>query len=427
MTREQQLNVARERDRNDSLATFGKRFFHDDTDTIYLDGNSLGRMPANVPNRMNVLLENQWGGRLIRSWNEHWMDLPTATGDGLARLLGARNDEIVVGDSTSINLFKLAFAALKLQHARTRIVTDSLNFPTDRYILQGLIDQHFPEHELVTVESRDAMTMDMTDVRQHLDESVALVTLSHVAYKSAFLYDMKTMNDIAHAAGTLVIWDLSHSAGAVPVNLNESGADMAVGCTYKYLNGGPGAPAYLYVRRDLQEQLATPIQGWFGHERTFAFDETYEPASGIRRFAAGTPHILSLAPVAAGVDILLEAGMDRLRKKSVEQTEYLIDLFHEHLAPLGFILGSPESPDQRGSHVTIRHRDGYRINQAMIRPKAEGAPVVIPDFRPPDNIRLGIAPLYISFEDICRAVLRIRDIVQTKEYEQFSPEISGVT
>ncbi len=422
-----QLKRARELDCLDPLSGFRLRFFHDDSDTIYLDGNSLGRMPAHVMDDMTDRLRHQWGSRLIRSWNEHWMDLPETTAQQLARLLGARADEILVGDSTSINLYKLAFAALNLQQGRKRIITDDLNFPTDRYILQGLIDHHFPEHELVTVQSPDGMTMDSAAIGHLLNGDTALLTLSHVTYKSAYLYDMEALTAIAHAAGSLVIWDLSHSAGAVPVDLNDSGADMAVGCTYKYLNGGPGAPAYLYVRKDLQERLTTPIQGWFGHERTFAFDADYEPARGIRRFAAGTPHVLSLAPVQKGVEILLEAGMERLRRKSVEQTEFLMGLVHEHLTPLGFTIGTPGEPTKRGSHVTIRHRDGYRINQAMIHPRADGAPVVIPDFRPPDHIRLGMAPLYISFEDIYRAVLRIKDIVETKEYEQFSTEISGVT
>ena len=331
------------------------------------------------------------------------------------------------GDSTSINLYKLAFAALKMQAGRSRILTDALNFPTDRYIIQGLIREQFPDHRLDTVDSQDGLTVDSGAIEQKLVGETALLTLSHVAYKSAYLYDMKAVTKMAHEAGVLTIWDLSHSAGAVPVHLHDADADMAVGCTYKYLNGGPGAPAFLYVRKDLQEQLASPIWGWFGHDRPFAFDPDYAPAHGIGRFSAGTPHILSLGPVETGVDILLEAGMERLRNKSLNQTGYLLELFHNQLVPRGFTLGSPESPAQRGSHISIRHPEGYRINRAMITPKNADAPIIIPDFRPPDNIRLGIAPLYVSFEDICRAIIRIRDIVETKEYEQFSSEISGVT
>lgn len=421
------LSIAREQDRQDPLAQMKNRFSHDHSNTIYLDGNSLGRMPKTVTGAMAELLEHQWGSQLIRSWNTHWMDLPRKAAGKLARLLGAHPDEILVGDSTSINLYKLAFSALTHQERRTRIITDSLNFPTDRYVLDGLVRHQFPRHELVTVESDDDMTIDPAAVRKELDSHTALLTFSHVAYKSAFLHDMHRINEMAHQAGALVLWDLSHSAGAVPINLNETGTDMAVGCTYKYINGGPGAPAFLYVRKDLQDQLQSPIQGWFGHQRPFDFSPSFEPAADVQRFAAGTPHVLSLAPVLAGIDTLLEAGMDRLREKSQGQTAFLLQLFHEWLLPLGFRLGSPEAAEMRGSHISLRHPDGYRINQAMIRPMNADAPVVIPDFRPPDNIRLGIAPLYISYEDILHAMTRIREIVDTGEYENFSTEISGVT
>jgi len=421
------LQVARQQDRQDPLADMRDRFYHDHSDTIYLDGNSLGRMPATVTGTMAELLEQQWGCRLIRSWNENWMELPRTVAGKLAQLLGADPDEILLGDSTSINLYKLAFAALKYQENRNRIITDSLNFPTDRYVLDGLVRHQFPRHQLITVDSHDDMTIHPEAVNCLLDTDTALLTFSHVAYKSAFLHDMHKINEMAHRMGALVLWDLSHSAGAVPIHLNETGTDLAVGCTYKYLNGGPGAPAFLYVRKDLQSKLHSPIQGWFGHQRPFDFARSFEPAADIQRFAAGTPHVLSLMPVLAGIDTLLGAGMDQLREKSLGQTQFLLKLFHEWLRPLGFRLGSPEAAEMRGSHITLRHPDGYRINQAMIRPEKSGNPVVIPDFRPPDNIRLGIAPLYISYEDIYRAVKRIREIVASGEFQNFSGEISGVT
>lgn len=427
MSRDRLLREARDLDRGDPLASFRQRFFDDATDTIYLDGNSLGRMPADVGEVMSEVLAHQWGSRLIRSWNERWLALPDTLAAQLARLLGSHSDEILVGDSTSINLFKLAFATLKLQQGRGRIVTDCLNFPSDRYILQGLIDQHFPNHRLVTVGTSDGITIDAHAIRRALDTDTALVSLSHVAYKSAFLYDMKEITDMAHQVGALVIWDVSHSAGSVPIDLNHCQADMAVGCTYKYLNGGPGAPAFLYVRRDLQDALDTPIPGWFGHAKPFAFATDYEPDRGLRRFAVGTPHILSLVPLECSLDLLLQAGLDRLREKSVTQTEFLLALFRSHLEPLGFELGSPTNPQHRGAHFSLRHPHGYQINQAMIRPKGTDVPIIIPDFRPPDMIRMGLAPLTTSFEDIYRAAVRLRDIVEREEYLHFSATPSGVT
>ncbi len=420
------LRTAKEQDKSDQLASFRNRFFHNEENIIYLDGNSLGRMPRKAVKTVSNMMQEQWGERLIRSWNEHWMGLPGRIAGKLADLLGAGQDEIMVGDSTSLNLYKLVFAALKLQKGRKRIVSDSLNFPTDLYILQGLIGEQFTGHSLEILESRDGISVSGDQIAEKLDEDTALLTLSHVAYKSGSLYEMEEINKLAHEKGVIVIWDLSHSAGAVPVQLNKSGSDMAVGCTYKYLNGGPGAPAYLFVKKELHNKLSTPVWGWFGHEKPFDFSCNYTPADSVNRFAAGTPHILSMAPVEAGVDIILEAGMENLRKKSVSQTEFLIDMIREFLMPVGFELGSSKYPELRGSHVSVMHHEGYRINKAMIDPPGKCLRV-IPDFRPPGIIRLGIAPLYISFEDIYHSVRRMETIVNDREYDRFSKEISGVT
>jgi len=414
------------RDREDMLAPFKKRFFHSSESVIYLDGNSLGRMPLAAVGRMEDLMKRHWGERLIRSWNENWIHLPRTVADKIAGLLGADPGEVMVGDSTSINLYKLAFAALKFQGGRKKIVSDALNFPTDLYVLQGLVKGQFPGHYLEIIESRDGISIAPEQFREALDEDTALLTLSHVNYKSASLNNMAEINRMADENGALVIWDLSHSAGAVPVRLSDTGSHLAVGCTYKYLNGGPGAPACLYVKKELQEKLFSPVWGWFGHRRPFEFDPEYEAAPTVDRFSAGTPHILSLAPVETGVDILLEAGMENLRRKSMAQTEYLTRLIREFLLPFGFELGSPREPERRGSHVSVRHTEGFRINRAMIHP-LENEIAVIPDFRPPDNIRLGIAPLYISFEDIYLAVRRMEDIVRNSEYKKFSTESTGVT
>jgi len=419
MTIEDFKQKALELDKNDKLASFRNQF--EIGDEIYLDGNSLGRLPKKTIEISTNLIKNQWGKRLIRSWNEHWIELPNKVAAKIAQIVGAKPDEIFVGDSTSINFYKLAFAAISFQKNRSKIITDSLNFPTDIYVLQGLIEQHFKNHSLSIIKSNDEMSVSDEEIQQALDENTALLTLSHVVFKSAYQYNMQKINDLAHKKGALVLWDLSHSAGAVPVNLNESDADMAVGCTYKYLNGGPGAPAFLYVRRDLQEKLLNPIWAWFSHEKPFDFTLDYKAKNDIQRFASGTPSVLSLAAIEAGLDIMLEAGMLNLREKSVAQSSFLIEIALNILEPLGFAIASPLNVNERGSHISIQHQEGYKINRAMIEP-IDGSPSIIPDFRPPNNIRLGIAPLYNTFEEIFQTIVRIKKIVETKEFERFGDE-----
>lgn len=419
MNQDELKQIALELDKKDKLAYFRNQF--EIGEEIYLDGNSLGRLPKKTIGLISDLTLNQWGKRLIRSWNEHWMELPNKVAAKIAQVVGAQPDEIFVGDSTSINFYKLAFAALKTQESKTRIITDSLNFPTDIYVLQGLIEQQFKNHSLTIIESKDEKKITDEEIENALDHNTALLTLSHVVFKSAYMYDMHKINHLAHQKGSLVLWDLSHSAGAVEINLNESGADLAVGCTYKYLNGGPGAPAFLYVRKDLQAKLMNPIWGWFSHQKPFDFTLNYEAKADIQRFAAGTPSVLSLAAIASGIDITLEAGMKNLREKSVAQTNYLIELVENLLTPFGFTIASPTNSKERGSHVSIQHPEGYRINRAMIEPIA-GTPVIIPDFRPPNNIRLGIAPLYNTFEEIFQTIIRIKTIVDTREFERFGEE-----
>jgi kynureninase len=411
-------------DQNDSLASFRNQFF--ESNEIYLDGNSLGKLPKRTIQITENLIQNQWKNGLIRSWNEHWIDLPNKIAAKIAKLVGARPDEIFVGDNTSINFYKLAFATLQLNPTKTKIITDSLNFPSDLYVLQGLISQQFQNHALKIIESQDGIRISEEAIVQELDENTAFLTLSHVVFKSAFMHNIKKINDLAHAKNTFVIWDLSHSAGAVAVNLNAANADMAVGCTYKYLNGGPGAPAFLYVRKDLQEKLQNPIWAWFSHQKPFDFTLDYEAKNNIQRFSTGTPSILSLAATEAGIDLINEAGIENLREKSRLQSSFLVELIQEFLLPIGFNIASPLDVNQRGSHISIQHQEGYRINRAMIEPIA-GAKSIIPDFRPPNNIRLGIAPLYNTFLELYETVLRIKQIVENQEFERFGEEKLEVT
>jgi kynureninase len=407
-------------DAADELAHFRAEFVVDDPNLIYMDGNSLGRLPKRTAARLREVADREWGQRLIRGWGEGWFTAPQRIGGRIAQLVGARAEEVLVTDSTSVNFYKLVHAALQANPARRVIVTDDLNFPSDVYLLQGIAQALGCELRLV--HSRDGLTVSPEEIAQAVDADTALLTLSHVEFKSGQLHDMRAVTDIAHRAGAWALWDLSHSAGAVPVALNACNVELAVGCTYKYLNGGPGAPAFLYVRADLQERLSSPIWGWFGQRDQFEMELHYRPAPGLTRFLAGTPTMLSLAAVEPGVELLLEAGMERLRAKSVRQTEYLIALWEALLQPLGVSLNSPRDSARRGSHVSLGHPEGLRIDRALIE-----AMNVVPDFRFPDNIRFGLAPIYTTFVEIYEAVMRMRRVIEARLYEKYSAATPEVT
>lgn len=413
---------AQQLDAEDDLASYREAFVFGEPDLIYADGNSLGRLTRQAVERLREVVEVEWGRDLVRGWNAGWYQAPARVGEKIAHLLGAGPDQVVVSDSTSVNLFKLVMTALGMRPERDRIVSDVLNFPSDLYILQGCIRLLGDRHRLHLVPSSDGITVDQESLLDAIDERTALVTLSHVTFKSGFLHDAATVTERAHRKGALVLWDLSHSVGAVPMELDRWGVDLAVGCTYKYLNGGPGAPAFLYVRRDLQEEALSPIWGWFGQRSPFAFELEYEPVEGVTRFLVGTPPILSLLALESALDPVLQAGMERIRRKSVRLTSYLVYLIDALLVPLGFSLGSPRNPSRRGSHVSIRHPEGYRINRALIEEMK-----VLPDFREPDNIRLGLAPLYTSFAEVWRMVERIRLVVEEERYLRYPQERLSVT
>ncbi len=417
-----EAEFAREMDRVDPLRQFRSEFVVAEPDMIYLDGNSLGRMPQRAAERTSRLIAEEWSAGLVRSWGNSWFTAPSDLGAKIAGLIGAQPDEVVVADSTSVNLFKLVVAALRARPERKTIVTDEFNFPSDLYVMQGAVQMLEQGHEIEVARSPDTVHMPTVAITRCINSDTVLVSLTHVAFKSGYMYDMRSITATAQAAGALALWDLSHSVGAVPLELNRNHVDLAIGCSYKYLNGGPGAPAFLYVRRDLQQELLSPIWGWMGQQTPFNFDLDYEPQPDIRRFLAGTLPMLSAVAIEAGLDILLEAGMEALRKKSVLQTEYLIYLFDRLLASLGFTLGSPRIARVRGSHVSIRHKYGLQIDKAMIN-----AMNVIPDFREPDNIRLGITPLYTTFEEIHIAITRIERLFKYGVYKQFSSEAPTVT
>ncbi|HEX2754246.1 MAG TPA: kynureninase [Candidatus Limnocylindrales bacterium] len=386
-------------DAADPLASFRRRFVMPDPDLVYLDGNSLGRPPLRAIERVSRVVSEEWAGELIRGW-DHWLAAPRRVGDLLGTgLLGARPDEVAICDSTTVDFFRLASAALDARPGRQIIVTDRANFPTDRYVLEGLARDRDREIAWLDPDPIDGPSADeVAAVLAAHPGDIALVTLSHVNYRSAAIADLPAITDLAHGAGALVLWDLSHSAGSVPVGLAEHGVDLAVGCTYKYLNGGPGAPAWLYVRTDLQEELRNPIQGWFGQTDQFEMGQGFRPMAGIGGWLTGTPGVIGLAAAEEGIRVSVEAGIDAIRAKGIALTEYAIALHDEWLAPLGFTLGSPRAAARRGSHVSVRRADARQLTRGLIEAG------VLPDFRAPDSIRLGLSPLTTSFTDVARGI-----------------------
>jgi kynureninase len=410
---------AEELDAADPLAGFRDRFVRDDKSLIYLDGNSLGPLPIATEARIAEVVRQEWGGGLVRSWAS-WIELPRRAGDLIGEhLVGAAPGQVAVCDSTTVNLYKLAAAALAARPGRNVIVTDDDNFPTDRYVLAGLAAQHGCELRMIATDRNDGVSEDA--VRAATDERTAVVSLSHVAYRSGALADMAAITAIAHEAGALMLWDLCHSVGAVPVELDASGADLAIGCTYKYVNAGPGAPAFLYVRDGLQDAMSQPVQGWFGQRDQFAMGPGYDPAPGIEKFLTGTPQIIGTAAVEEGARLLGEAGIGRLRAKGIALTELLIGLADEWLAPHGFTVASPRPSARRGAHVTLHHRDAWQLSQALIKAG------VIGDYRTPDRLRLGPAPIITRFTDVWDALDALRRIAGDRSYAGLAAERGRVT
>ncbi|PXF30595.1 kynureninase [Pokkaliibacter plantistimulans] len=403
MTEQLNRDLLQRWDQEDELAGFREQF-HLPDNLIYMNGNSLGVMPRQALARAQDVVGREWGNDLIRSWNiNHWIDLPQRLGNKIARLVGADEGEVIVCDSTSVNLFKLAAAAVRMQPGRSKIISEPGNFPTDLYVLQGVEQFSDGRVQLHTVEREQLFDA--------IDEDTAVVVLTHVHYKSGSMFDMAALTARAHEKGALILWDLSHSTGAVPVDLNGVGADFAIGCGYKYLNGGPGAPAFLFVARRHQATLQQPLSGWFGHANPFAMRDDYEPAPGIERTLCGTTSVIGASVLEVGVDLMVAADMTKVRAKSVKMGELFIALVEQRLQGLGFTLVSSKDSAQRGSQVSLRHEQGYAIMQALI---ARG---VIGDFRAPDILRFGFTPLYLRYVDIWDAVEVLADIMARGEWQ----------
>ena len=394
-------------DAADPLAAFRTRFVGAESDLVYFDGNSLGRPVAVVAERLAAFVHEEWGGRLIRGWDERWMDLPTTLGDDLGRVvLGAAPGQTAIGDSTTVWLYKLMRAAVdhavRTDPARTEIVIDTDNFPTDRYVAEGIAAERGLTLRWIEVDTSEGVTVDQ--LRDAVSERTALVVLNHVSYRSAWLADAPELTRVAHDAGALVLWDLCHSAGAIPVALDEWDADLAVGCSYKYLNGGPGSPAFGYVNARLQGDLTQPIQGWMGHADPFLMGPGYAPAKGIRRFISGTPPILGMVAMQSMLELVEEAGIEAVRAKSVALTSYAVELADATLPQV--TLASPRDPEQRGGHVTLHH-DRMREVTARLWERD-----VIPDYRDPGGLRIGLSPLSTSYDEVERGIAAVAEALR---------------
>lgn len=391
-------------DADDPLAAYRNEFILPEGVIAYLDGNSLGRPLKATRERLAHLVDQEWGERLIRAWDEEWMSRPLALGDQLGDVvLGAAPGQVMVGDSTTVMLYKLSRAAVDARPGRTEIIADTENFPTDRYILEAVARE--TGRVIRWIDPDPGAGVRLAEVDAQLSERTALVLLSQVAYKSAYIADMPGITAAAHRRGALTLWDLCHAAGVIKVALDASEADLAVGCSYKFLNGGPGAPAYGYVASRLQGELTQPISGWMGHAEPFTMGPGYVPAPGIRRFISGTPPILGMAPIQDMVHLIGPAGLPAIRAKSVALTEYAIQVTGETLAPLGVTVASPRDPEVRGGHVTLDHP---RMEEAVAQLWRRG---IIPDFRPPRGLRVGLSPLSTSFAELATALAHLRQIL----------------
>ena len=426
------IDFVRKLDGEDKLASFRNLFHFSDTDVCYLDGNSLGRLPKRTIEEVNSFLTDEWGHELVDGWS-HWIDQAQTAGDLVGEAaLGAAPGQVLVCDTVSVNFYQLCSAAIKARPGRKKVIIDSSNFPTDRYVLAGLAEQF--GLELITLDTDGsggpgAISIDSTYelitpdlLKPHLDEDVALLTLQAINYRSGCRQDIKAITELARSFGILVVWDCSHAVGSIQLDLDENGVDLAVGCTYKYGNSGPGSPAWLYVRKELQTELRVPIQGWFAQEKQFEMGAFFEPSDEIRRFQIASPSIIGIRGVEVAFEMIREAGIANIEAKAALGTQLMIALSEQWLIELGFTLATPEEPSKRGGHIILKHKDAKQIALALRKLKK-----VIPDYREPEAIRLAISPLPTSFEEVFEGFQRLRDLVASGEYKQVSMEGNRVT
>ena len=416
---------ALELDQNDPLAGYRSKFVITDPNLCYLDGNSLGRLPPATVKAVSDFLSQEWGNEVVTGWS-HWIDEAQVAGDLLGRaVLGAGPGQVLVCDTTSVNFYQLCVAAIKARPGRKTIITDAANFPTDRYILKGIAEQFglkliIIDNEDPAIAENELITAELLE--KYMSEDVAMVTFEVIQYRSGARTDIQSVTDLARSYGALVVWDASHAAGVIEMNFDACGVDLAVGCTYKYGNSGPGSPAWLYVNKKIQKELQVPILGWFGNEDQFGMGPDFVKAEGIRGFQIASPSIIGIRGVQVAFAMIEEAGIDVIASKAAIGTQMMIDLYDEWLAPLGYTLLTSRNPKERGGHISIGHPEAARICVAL-RKFAN----VIPDYRTPNAIRLAIAPLPTSYVEVWDGFQRIRDLTQTRQYEKVEGSDSRVT
>ena len=416
--------IAIEKDNNDDLKSFKSRFVNNENE-IYLDGNSLGKLPVVTENDLITAVKNEWGQNLISSWNDNWLKMSEKINFKMSKLINSDNDEVLVGESTSVNLYKILYCLLDSNQYKKNLVTDCLNFPSDNYIVEGLKD-YTEKKEITILNYNNNLSCNIDLLKKSIQENPGIYCLSLVTYKSSFLYPIKELNEFAENNKSIIVWDCSHAIGVVDIDVKDSKTKAAIGCTYKFLNSGPGSPSFLYVSKDILNHLQNPIKGWFGHSKPFDFENKYKPADNINKFNAGTPSVLSLIPVNTGLDLVLEAGITNIRNKSIELGEYLIKIINIELNKFDVKITSPIESKSRGSHITIQHNEAWKICKLLIKGD-KNRKRIIPDFRPENNIRLGFSPLYVSFIDLYETVIAIKDILENKEYlkiDDSKPEVT---
>lgn len=407
--------LAKELDAKDILKKFRNEFIYPE-DKLYFDGNSLGLLSKKTKESLIEVINNEWGQHLISSWNNSWINLPKKVSKKVSIILNSNENEIYVGGSTSLNLYKLLLSLIKSNNSIKNISTDNLNFPSDKYICEGICNDYNLKFNLLDYDNNNLPNIDVLE--QFIKKNNGIIVLSLVTYKSSYRYPISKINRICQENDSIAIWDLSHAIGAIDIDMKINEIDYAIGCTYKYLNGGPGSPAFIYARNEKQIGLKSPIKGWFSHSDPFDFSKTYVQSESMNKFSSGTPHIISMSTLDSSLDITINATTKKIENKSIDLYNFFTEIFNDRLLNLGFKIITPKNKDERGSHISIVHKESWRITKCLTDPEYPGEKKIIVDFRPPNIIRIALTPLYVSFNDIFRVCIRLVQIIESNEYEK---------
>ena len=407
--------LAKELDAKDILKKFRNEFIYPE-DKLYFDGNSLGLLSKKTKESLIEVINNEWGQHLISSWNNSWINLPKKVSKKVSIILNSNENEIYVGGSTSLNLYKLLLSLIKSKNSIKNISTDNLNFPSDKYICEGICNDYNLKFNLLDYDNNNLPNIDVLE--QFIKKNNGIIVLSLVTYKSSYRYPISKINRICQENDSIAIWDLSHAIGAIDIDMKINEIDYAIGCTYKYLNGGPGSPAFIYARNEKQIGLKSPIKGWFSHSDPFDFSKTYVQSESMNKFSSGTPHIISMSTLDSSLDVTINATTKKIENKSIDLYNFFTEIFNDRLLNLGYKIITPKNKDERGSHISIVHKESWRITKCLTDPEYPGEKKIIVDFRPPNIIRIALTPLYVSFNDIFRVCIRLVQIIESNEYEK---------